>query len=102
MHYELTERLKNGPKNARHLSTLNWVNEKKEDYKKEATRDIRSEIQQGVGEILKSQPTASPQEIDRRIATFSEKLEEHLGRILAEAERSVKELTGSTSECSSN
>lgn len=95
LHYELTERLKNGPKNTRLLSALNWVNEKKEDYKKEAARGIRSEIQLGVQEIMKSQPTASPQEIDNRIAAFSGKLEEHLGRILAEAEKGVKELTGS-------
>jgi hypothetical protein len=95
LQYELTERLKNGPKNTRLLSALNWVNEKKEDYKKEATRNIHSEIQQGVEEILKSQPTASPQETDGRITAFSEKLEEHVGRILAEAEKGVKELTGS-------
>ncbi len=95
LHYELTERLKNGPKNTRLLSGLNWLNEKKEDYKKKATRDIHSEIQQGVEEILKSQPTASPKEIDHRIAAFSDKLEEHLTRILAEAEKGVRELTGS-------
>ncbi len=95
LHYELSERLMGNPENARLLSALNWVNEKKDEYQKEATQDIRSEIQQGVEEILKSQPTASPKEIDHRIAAFSEKLEEHLGRILAEAEKSVKELTGS-------
>ena len=95
LHYELTERLKNGPKNTRLLSGLNWLNEKKDEYQRNTSQAIRSEIQQGIGEILKSQPTSSPNEIDHRIAVFSEKLEEHLTRILAEAEKGVKELTGS-------
>src|SRR5258708_6797384 len=95
LHYEISERLKRDPKNVLLLSALTWVTEKREESQRKESRDLRSEIEQGVQEIIKNQPSASPQEIDRRISAFSEKLKEHLGRILAETEKGIKELTGS-------
>jgi hypothetical protein len=97
LHYEISERLKGNQENARLLSALSWVAEKKDEYQEKEDRDLRSEIEQGIQEIIKNQLTASPQETNLQIAVFTEKLEEHLGRILAETEKGIKELTGSFS-----
>lgn len=94
LYYELSERLKRSPKKRGLISAMSWVAEKKEESQKSETKDLRSEIRNGVQDILRSQPTASPQEIDQRIAEFSKKLEEHLGRVMSEAERGVMDLTG--------
>jgi hypothetical protein len=95
LHYEISERLRRAPKNVRLLSALSWVMEKISEFQKQADRSLRTEIEKGVQEIISGQPTASPQEMDQRITAFSEKLEEHLGLILAETEKGIKELTDS-------
>jgi hypothetical protein len=97
LHYEISERLKDDAKNARLLSALSWVTEKRAENQKKGEQDFRSEIEQSVKEIVKGQSTASPQETDRQIATFAEKLEEHLKRVMAETEKGIKGLTESFS-----
>ena len=61
LHYEISERLKGDAKNARLLSALSWVTEKRTEYQKKGEQDLRSEIEQSVQAIIKGQSTATPQ-----------------------------------------
>jgi hypothetical protein len=94
LHYEVSERLKRKSKNARLLSALSWVTEKRDELQRKENRDLRSEIEQGVKEIVKGQPTATPEDIDHQVHTLTEKLEKHLERMFAETEKGIQDMTG--------
>jgi len=95
LHYELSERLKYSPKNARMVSAFEWVADKKAQLQIRQNSTLRSEIEKGVKEIVQEQSSASPEEIDKRIEGFSLLLQEKVNQILDEAESGIRELTGS-------
>jgi hypothetical protein len=74
-------------------SALAWVDEKQQEYKKEQERRLQEEIQSGVREIVTSQPTISPAEMNNQIKEFSQKLSGHLEEIMNTTEQGIQELT---------
>jgi len=95
LNYEIFERLKKKPKDAGLLSTQAWVSEKMEELKKGQQEQIRQDVEQVVQEIVKKQPTASPQEIEHHVSVLVEKFTGHMERLTSETERGIKDLAGS-------
>ena len=98
LHYEISERLKQAGHGTRHLkleSALTWVNEKSQELKKFREEQLREQIEKGVQEIIKSQPAASPNDVDNQVKAFSDKLSSHLENVMTETEKGIRDLTGS-------
>lgn len=97
LHYEISERLKLGSAKSRNLklqSALNWVIEKKEVIQQLRTRQIREDIKQGVQEIVTSEP-AGFLETDALVQSLTDKLGDHIEKIMIEAEEGIRGLTES-------
>ena len=101
MQYEISERLKQKKIRESLLlklqSALMWATEKSQELKKLQDEQLRKEIEQGVKAIIQNQPVNSPKQIDNQIKTFSDQLSSHIERFMIEAEKGIRELTGSFS-----
>ena len=75
-------------------SALDWVAEKKQEYRKEQEAKLQKEIQSGVREIVTGQPVISASEMDNQISRFSQKLSSHLEEIMSATEQGIQDLTG--------
>lgn len=78
-------------------SALTWATEKSQELKKLQDEQFRTEIELGVKAIIQNQPVNSPQQIDNQIKSFSDQLSSHFERFMIEAEKGIRELTGSFS-----
>ncbi len=58
-----------------------WVTEKREELKKGQQEQIRQDVEKVVQEIVKKQPTASPQEIEQHVSTLVDKPTGHMERV---------------------
>ena len=74
---------------------MGWVGEKREELQKVQEQELRKEIELGVQDIVKNQPAATPQEADNQVRALSEKLSDHIERVMAETEKGIREITGS-------
>ncbi|MBN8858656.1 MAG: hypothetical protein J0H29_09725 [Sphingobacteriales bacterium] len=91
---EISERLERRPgslQKSKLQAALDWVTEKQREHRAQQELILRQKIEQGVQNIINSQQTATPQEIDNLVKTFSEKLSNEMERIAASAEHEIKE-----------
>lgn len=93
LQYELSDRLKL-KSNTQLESALNWVTEKKEEMQNDRKREIETEIKQGVQEIIGNQPSVPGKDVDNQVKALTDKISERLGKIIAETETSLHDLTG--------
>lgn len=73
---------------------MNWVIEKKEVIQQLRTQQIREDIKQGVHEIVTSEPAGSL-ETDVLVQSLTDKLGDHIEKIMIEAEEGIRGLTES-------
>jgi len=100
---EVSERLERRPgkiQKSKLQAALDWVTEKLQELRVQQEQLLRQRIEQGVQQIINSQPAATPQELDNLVKTFSDKLFTEMERIVATAEQGIKEKTVSNLELS--
>jgi hypothetical protein len=98
LQYEIAERSKGAVKKPRFpklQSALSWVTEKKQELQKIQEEQLLGEIEHDVQAIIQNQPTATPQQVDNQIKALSEKLGDHIERVMSETEKGIRDLTGS-------
>jgi hypothetical protein len=95
VNYEILERLKKQPKDSALLTAQAWVTEKLEELKKKRQIEVRQDVVEVVEDIVNSQPTASPAEIERYVTVLVDKFTANMERLTTETERGITDLTGS-------
>ncbi len=95
LHFELSERIKQQPKNGRLSSAWDWVIRKESELTISQAKDFGPTTKDEAFEPEQTSQLDQGGARNFRIAEFSRKLEASVSQILEEAEKGMRELTGS-------
>jgi hypothetical protein len=99
LQYEIADRLKKRPNEGRRQKlqvAQEWLSEQQQELQRAQQEALQLEIEQGVKEIISDgQPGIIRTDTESAISELSQKLSDHMGRIIANTEERMQSLTDS-------